>query len=446
MTRIKEGDKVRDARYRGDLDLWPRGLQQALDRWTAELSRLNAAPEEFSPLSMRQAGIDLRAEGYHLIEVRRELDLMLNYPRRVAALRANQEKRVELATEGGLKGKLASRALKEAQISHPSNDDIDPKLIEWAEYLGVLSFQGLMSKPGEDPIAAPIMLFDTRTFNISHEEFVSTFSMAFDNLPYDMQDVRTAWVKALLEKVQPGENWISQLKDYFSGKTELSSLQALVDRLDLSELDELRAIRPWRKRAIATTEIIIGEDGKINFKRLEPDKFVQGDGDDIRSWPREFDQIDHDTYESIAHIKMLCTIFGLVRCSKDNIKGMRITTHLMGVTAWEDQAGDNAPEGPHQDGCDFIVSAGVVRRENIEGGESVVFRAPAGASAKDLKPEHEVCRAGIEPGQFLFQADASAYKIYGDNLWHTVTRFKVADPSKGKGIREIVGFDIEIIE
>jgi len=95
--------------------------------------------------------------------------------------------------------------------------------------------------------------------------------------------------------------------------------------------------------------------------------------------------------------------------------------------------GNNSPEGTHQDGADYIVSALVVERVGILGGESVVFLREGGS-------ETECLRFTLQPGQGLFQADR------GTPLWHVVTPIR-EDPNMppGYGSRSILGFDINVL-
>jgi hypothetical protein len=88
------------------------------------------------------------------------------------------------------------------------------------------------------------------------------------------------------------------------------------------------------------------------------------------------------------------------------------------------------PEGIHQDGAQYIISALVVEREGVTGGESIVYgpdkRTPYLASVLQL-------------GEGIFQADT------GSPLWHYVTPISF-DPSSGhaEGKRSIFGFDVHV--
>ena len=98
--------------------------------------------------------------------------------------------------------------------------------------------------------------------------------------------------------------------------------------------------------------------------------------------------------------------------------------HHVRVTTLPGLETSNSPEGLHQDGFPFIVSALVVERENIYGGESEIY-------AGDKKTL--ILKTALQPGFGLLQPDL------GSDLWHLVT------PILGAGYRSSIGFDIEPI-
>jgi hypothetical protein len=88
----------------------------------------------------------------------------------------------------------------------------------------------------------------------------------------------------------------------------------------------------------------------------------------------------------------------------------------------------NAPEGIHQDGSDYIVSALVIERRGVVGGESIVL-------GPDKRTEY--LRHTLQEGQGIFQADV------GSPLWHWATPVRPAAPSSGEeAVRNILGYDV----
>lgn len=85
---------------------------------------------------------------------------------------------------------------------------------------------------------------------------------------------------------------------------------------------------------------------------------------------------------------------------------------------------DNAPEGVHRDGADFIISALVIGRHNVEGGHSTVY-----------SPDKQTVLLAhtLQAGEGLFHEDRE--------LWHDVTKIRTQADS-GVGYRDIIGLDI----
>ncbi len=136
---------------------------------------------------------------------------------------------------------------------------------------------------------------------------------------------------------------------------------------------------------------------------------------------------------------LLKGVFSLVQKTRPNLQKINATAHFMSVKAVAAKAGDNSPEGAHEDGADYIVSALVINRKNIIGGETQIIEQLA-----DGKKEI-ICRHTLQPGQFVFQADSRDELTYGTDLWHHVTPFRLADKSQSEGWRDIIGFDINVV-
>ena len=59
--------------------------------------------------------------------------------------------------------------------------------------------------------------------------------------------------------------------------------------------------------------------------------------------------------------------------SHQRIKTMDVSLHQVRQITYPDIESHNAPEGIHQDSVDYIVSAFVLKRYNIKGGESIIY-------------------------------------------------------------------------
>ena len=110
--------------------------------------------------------------------------------------------------------------------------------------------------------------------------------------------------------------------------------------------------------------------------------------------------------------------------SQKRINSFDVSLHQVRQTTYPGIESHNSPEGIHQDGADFIVSAFVLNRSNIEGGESIIYD----------KNKQQIDQFTLQNKEGIFQNDKK--------LWHYVT------PIRSKydyvGYRDIVGLDIII--
>jgi len=288
------------------------------------------------------------------------------------------------------------------------------------------------------PVHSPILCARLDHLDIDTAAFIEHFTEAFKSMDWDLYDVKRKQYELLL--AHQVEIPFSEFKTYY---TE-SSMDAKAF-LSLWTTDELLvqkclAIKPWRRRSVCAFEMQAGQPQTLT--RIYPEAFAQAvDTEDIRSLPRNFSQteaelVDHTLFQSfvskIAEQAQKVT-------PHIAIKKVRLTAHFMSVKARQLVPGNNSPEGAHEDGADFIVSALVINRDNITGAKSQVLeRLSDGTLVTIFERE-------LQPGEFLFQADTGEEKHYGNDLWHYVTPFYVDDPSQ-ESWRDIIGLDVEIIE
>lgn len=107
-----------------------------------------------------------------------------------------------------------------------------------------------------------------------------------------------------------------------------------------------------------------------------------------------------------------------------------ILTFLRQVVDIQDgRAGVCALEGaPHSDSMDYIVSALVVNRENLQpdSGESSVYTLEGQQLLKTI----------LKPGEGIFQDDK--------NSLHHITDIQQADPLR-RGVRDMLGIDFVVL-
>lgn len=131
-----------------------------------------------------------------------------------------------------------------------------------------------------------------------------------------------------------------------------------------------------------------------------------------------------------CHPDMLRLLAGVAetvyqRCGAQRLA---VSAHQMLTVAAAHGTAQPAPEGIHQDGADYIVSALVLRRRNVGGGVSRVYRGRGGRL---------LLSRTLEEGQGLFQPDA------GSPLWHEVTAIHSEDDAPGE--RMILGLDVNVL-
>lgn len=190
------------------------------------------------------------------------------------------------------------------------------------------------------------------------------------------------------------------------------------------------AIKPTRKRLISEFKLYFDRVWKI--ERIPAAGFTQKlaliaqDGDvDYRAFERKFKELP-DVMCTETLKRLILGYAERIRCVRRDVKSLRVVMHHTLVHCYPDQAATNSPEGVHQDGMDYIVSAMVVERQNIKGGTSIIY-------GNDRKTE--LLRVELKAGQSILQADKNT------ELWHTVTEMAPIDFAKD-AYRSTIGFDI----
>ena len=124
---------------------------------------------------------------------------------------------------------------------------------------------------------------------------------------------------------------------------------------------------------------------------------------------------------------MLTNIAGAsIMNSQKRVKTVNITLHQVRQLAYPNSVGaHNSPEGIHRDGADFIVSAFVLNRKNVSGGESIIYN----------ENKKQIYKTTLNNNNGIFQED--------QKLWHFVTPIQSID-NKNIGLRDIIGLDISL--
>ena len=290
-------------------------------------------------------------------------------------------------------------------------------------------------------IKSPILIGNLSSIGIHQQEFLEYFSPLFQGLAWDPYDARRLRVEFLKEIFEGDTEKIhSYFKDYHQGIIGLEAFEPWIKKLSTKQKIVFEQIQSWRRRSVAKFTIF-EKESLIKIERKPVEQFTQKVAEgDFRSWPRLFQEAPAQHVEHHLFYELLHAFFLIIKELRPEIHKIHITSHFMSVRATQKMPGDNSPEGAHEDGADFIVSALVINRINISGGESQILEQLANGN-KEI-----IFRRSLAPGEFVFQADTGEELIYGNDLWHHVTPFHLLDKNQTEAWRDIIGFDIVLEE
>ena len=185
---------------------------------------------------------------------------------------------------------------------------------------------------------------------------------------------------------------------------------------------------PTRFRRYSEFQADIHNKNLITFCKNENYQFSQN-VDDFRKKVRTFQPMESKVLNN-SFFQLLTQIIGLTiyNYPNNNLKKLNISIHQVRLLSYPhlNIHSDNSPEGIHRDGADYIVSALVLNKYNITNGISSIYD-----SNKNL-----IYKTQLQQGEFIFQEDK--------NLWHDISKIKYKE--NFIGYRDILGFDIKIIE
>jgi hypothetical protein len=287
-------------------------------------------------------------------------------------------------------------------------------------------------------IKSPICVSDLEGLGIDKNSFLAFFRPFFEKLKDDCYLIRQKQMLFLEQNLPDEFKAINALhKDYFEGNVEKRVLEPWILKLnDLQKasFDKLAVVT--RQRSISTFTLSV-EEKPPQIKRIYMDEYHQ-DVDDFRVWKRVFEETDPAATENDLFRDLLIKTGELVINIHPEVKKLKFTAHFMRTLAQKDIPGENAPEGIHEDGAQYIISALVINRLNVEGGASGIYEKPA-CNNKAL-----IYSKVLQSGEFVFQADTGEELTFGNDLWHNVTAIHPVDTNQ-KAFRDIIGLDIEIL-
>ncbi|PKV53093.1 2-oxoglutarate-Fe(II)-dependent dioxygenase family protein [Aquimarina sp. MAR_2010_214] len=287
-------------------------------------------------------------------------------------------------------------------------------------------------------IKSPIRIGDVTDLGIDITTFLNFFKPFFEELQDDKYLVKGKQITFLKQSFPEESETIERIhQSYFEGHVTGEVLDPWIQRLDASQKQQFEYLSTiTRQRNIASFQIEIWDD-TIFAERIVQQSFEQ-DVDDFRVWKRVFTQATKEAVENELFFELLKKITGLVKKIHPEIRKLQITSHFMRTISQGKIKGENAPEGVHEDGAQYIMSALVINRQNIIGAESQIYE-------KSSSEHNELIYSKVlDPGEFIFQADTGEEFTFGNDLWHYVTPIEPDDSLK-LGIRDIIGFDIDIL-
>lgn len=289
-------------------------------------------------------------------------------------------------------------------------------------------------------VSSPIKVFHLADAGIDSERFLMRLGQTFHSLPSDPYDPALAaerLVSVRLPDVYRSleAQWLELWNDLADlqyanplAGPQFWELHAKPDDIQ----NALRALRPHRRRScfqyLARLESFSACRWQLH--EIGVPTFAQA-VTDVRARPRRFASCPIEVYRDPDILHLIAFVCQLV-CQTASVIAtvFRVTLHQM-LTYADNAAGrEPAPEGTHQDGSPFIVSALVIERQNVIGGVSRIYYA----KDSGLALQHE-----LQPGYGILQSDTH------NEYWHGVTAIYPLDPTK-KAYRSILGLDIDFVE
>ncbi|CNE83323.1 2OG-Fe dioxygenase family protein [Yersinia kristensenii] len=281
-----------------------------------------------------------------------------------------------------------------------------------------------------------IIQFNINEFGVDIKSIQNELS--FENLAWDTNDIKLSQLRFLISKCFENRKIIFQeAQRYLDDNLPPKGIQALISTLSVPDKKTFYAYKAFRKRGICqfVVEYIDNKWAVNNIDLPALTNFTQHADHqlDLRQLIRRFPPMGRAAIESPT-LRILIKNFVEMLCEcepKRELKKIEVTCHQVSLIIDSSiHSVSNSPEGLHQDGSNYIVSALVIDKYNIEGGESKLY-----CTEKDEFIKSHT----LEPGEGLFHIDK------GSTIWHQVTPIKLKKPPMEIGYRNILGFDFNYI-
>jgi len=227
-------------------------------------------------------------------------------------------------------------------------------------------------------------------------------------------------------------NFLKQKSIIHNSDLEVNELNQIAkNKLNSQDYLKYSYIKAYRKRLIAKFTLSEQNNSNLEIIRQPIEYFLQNPSSNINDFKlsttkRYFKELNEELVTSNLKKLLQGAYFALDKSITRRVKFIEVIVHHTIVYAFDNCDNSNAPEGIHQDGTPYIVSAFVVDKVNASGGVSYLYQGA----------QHEkFLELNLKPGQGIFQPDLNT------QLWHSVSPIKAIDKSK-TAYRSTIGLDI----
>jgi hypothetical protein len=284
-----------------------------------------------------------------------------------------------------------------------------------------------------EKLDTPITLLNVCQYGVDVDALQHQLREAYSEFEWDPYLLQLKKIE-LIKEVIPQESLARVSSDVwydiYTGVIKNSELYTVFPGLSSSDKSRLESLVPTRKRCMS--EYSLHWKSEWQIERIpsslvsQTRALIASDKEiDYRISLRKFKELPGELFDDNLRA-LLVGVADMVKETRPSIQKLNISVHNTVVYCHPQQVTTNSPEGIHQDGVDYIVSALVIERNNISGGKSIIYGRDK--CTKLLQVE-------LQAGQGIFQADA------GTELWHEVTPITAIDRTRS-GYRSTIGFDV----
>lgn len=222
--------------------------------------------------------------------------------------------------------------------------------------------------------------------------------------------------------------------DLYHGKLADVDIPKMFPSLSSATFKQITALLPTRKRLMSEYDLEYRDGWHIERVPNQPQVMrrplvADSTTQDFRVSERVFKALPESLCDAdLRH--MLAAAAERVQHIVPTVRRLHIVVHHTLIVCRPHQSTSNSPEGIHQDGKDFIVSALVVERGNVSGGKSIIYGADKSTRLFECE---------LQAGQGIFHADA------GTDLWHEVTPVVAIDADQ-PAFRSTIGLDVALLD